>query len=208
MFGGSHIGNRRCEMQNTMAAAALSLLMAIGGGVAVAETGQGSSSSAAPPSQSSGQSATGPARPDRRGPVGFEEEEVETAPWTVQRVDTQKHTLVLEAPDGTQNTVNVPAGTPGFDSLKKGDQVQLDYFDAAVIEPSSNQASTAGSAKAGQPATSNGSPRKVRNIRKVGHSSNASMGDSSRNNMGHTDKPAAATDTGTSGTNHTAPATH
>lgn len=181
-------------MQNGMTAAALSFLMALGGGAALAETGgQGSSSSAAPPAQSSDQSGANAARGDKRGPVGFEEEEVETAPWTVQRVDTQKHNLVLQAPDGTQNTVNIPPGTPGFDSLKKGDQVQLDYFDAAVIEPAApNKVSGGSSGHGAQPAAGNASNRKVRNIRKVGPNSNA-------NDMGHTGSTTAPTDTGTSG---------
>jgi hypothetical protein len=155
-------------MLKTMSAAALSFLLAVGGGVAFAEGGGQAPSSAAPSSQSSGASAP---RANSPRAMGFEEEEVQTAPWTVQRIDQKNHDLVLRAPDGTQSTVNIPAGTPGFDSLKKGDQIQLDYFEAAVVGVPANSASKttqtgSGSTHAAANDTTN---RQVRSIRKVGH---------------------------------------
>lgn len=163
-------------MRKTMVATALSFLMAIGAGAALADTG-GHAPSAPAYSRAPGQQGTAANAP---AAVGFAEEEVQTAPWTVQRVDKQNHNLVLQAPDGTQNTVSIPAGTPGFDTLKKGDQIQLDYFDAAIVEPAGSPTSSSGS---GQKAASNDTGRKVRNIRKVGHNDN--MGRSNTNNAKH-----------------------
>lgn len=178
-------------MHKTMAVAALSFLMAVGGGAALAEAGGGQAapSAAAPSSEASGQPGNQKTRANAPGPVGFAEEEVQTAPWTVQRVDKKNHSLVLQAPDGTQNTVNIPAGTPGFDGLAKGDQVQLDYFDAAVIGvPASNQAGSTSASGGGQSAAANNTNRKVRNIRKVGHNGS--------NNMGHSGNSGTTGSTG------------
>ena len=168
-------------MHKTMAATALSFLMAVGGGVALADGG-GSASSSSAATSSSDQHAS---RAKMQGPVGFAEEEVETGPWTVERIDKQSRDMVLRAADGTQKTVNIDTGTPGFDSLKKGDRVELDYFDAAVIEPATNRASTsngsdqAKSASAsGQSASSNAGNRKVRSIRKVGQNTSHTGGTS------------------------------
>jgi hypothetical protein len=166
------LASRRCDMLKTMSAAALSFLLAVGGGVAFAESG----GHASPPpkatsSQASGQQGSHANNMPRA--VGFASEEVETAPWTVQSIDKQNRNLVLRGPDGTQNTVNIPAGTPGFDSLKKGDQIQLDYYEAAVVgvpantaKPSSQSGSNSGSA---QGTTDNNAHRQVRSIRKVDH---------------------------------------
>ncbi|HSS40865.1 MAG TPA: hypothetical protein VLT58_19025 [Polyangia bacterium] len=111
------------------------------------------------------------------GPVGFAEEEVSSAPLTVERVDQKNRNIVVRAADGTQSTVDIPAGTPGFDSLKKGDKIQLDYFAAAVFGPGNQQqgkrtsqngaASSGGPSSAGKSAAGNANHGKVRNIRKV-----------------------------------------
>jgi len=113
------------------------------------------------------------------GEVGFASEEVQTAPWTVERIDKQNRNLVLRAPDGTQNTVNIPPGTPGFDSLKKGDQIQLDYYEAAVVDvpantakPSSHSGSSSSSA---QGTNDKNAHRQVRNIRKVDQNNHSKM---------------------------------
>jgi hypothetical protein len=149
-------------MRKSMAATALSFLLAIGGGAALAD----SSSSHAD------------ARANRAAPVGFAEEEVTSAPLTVESVDMKNRNLVLRAPDGTKSTVDIPAGTPGFDTLKKGDKVQLDYFEAAVFGPGNPQQSnrtsqtgnttgTSSSNATGSSAPANANHGKVRNIRKV-----------------------------------------
>jgi len=175
-------------MHKTMAATALSFLMAVGGGVALAEAGGGQAapSAAAPSSQASGQSSNPKTGANTPGSVGFAEEEVQTAPWTVERVDKKNHNLVLQAPDGTQNTVDIPAGTPGFSGLAKGDQVQLDYFDAAFVGvPASNQASSTSAGSSSQSATANNTNRKVRNIRKVGHNNNNNNNNNNNSGQNH-----------------------
>jgi hypothetical protein len=112
--------------------------------------------------------------------VGFAEEEVTSAPLTVERIDKKNRNLVLRATDGTQSTVPIPAGTPGFDSLKQGDKVQIDYYAAEVFEPgqpanganqtgsTSNHGNQAGGTSSG---ATNGKATngKVRNIHKVGN---------------------------------------
>ncbi len=168
-------------MLKTMSAAALSVLLTVGGGVALAE-GSGQTPSPAASTQSSGQNG---ARANHApGAVGFEEEEVQTAPWTVERIDKKNHQLVVRAPDGTQNTMNIPSGTPGFDSLKQGDKIQLDYFEAAVVGVPGNSAkasSTAG-AGSGQAASNDNSNRQVRRIRKVNQNGNSSANHPSQQN--------------------------
>ncbi len=175
-------------MLKTMSAAALSFLLAVGGGVAFAETGH----QASPPSPTSSQTAAQPAsRAAVPAAVGFEEEDVQTAPWTVQRIDKQNRDLVLRAPDGTQNTVNIPAGTPGFDSLKKGDQVQLDYFEAAMVGVPGNTAKSASqNGSSSSTGHANADNRRVRSIRKVGQ--NGDTGPSG-NAAPHAKSPAAST---------------
>jgi hypothetical protein len=160
-------------MLKTMSAAALSFLLAVGGGVAFAASGGQAPSPAATSSASSGQKADHAAP----GAMGFEEEEVQTAPWTVERIDKKNHDLVLRAADGTQNTVNIPPGTPGFDSLKKGDKIELDYFEAAVIGVPGNSAKPSSQTGAGSGhANADNSNRRVRSIRKVQNNSTDQSG--------------------------------
>jgi hypothetical protein len=153
-------------MLKTMSAAALSLLLAGGGGIAFAA---GNSQDTPSTSRASQNATPQRSQANAPGPVGFEEEEVQTAPWTVERVDKQNHDLVLRAPDGTQSTVNIPPGTPGFDALKKNDKIQLDYFEAAVVGLPGNSAkpsSQTGAGTAGATAN-NATNKQVRRIRKV-----------------------------------------
>ncbi|MFL5303589.1 MAG: hypothetical protein ACJ8F1_00175 [Polyangia bacterium] len=154
-----------------MAATALTFLLAVGGGAALADSASGAKSQ---PQQTQAKS---------QGPVGFAEEEVTSAPLTVERVDKKNRNVVLRAADGTQSTVDIPSGTPGFDSLKKGDKVQLDYFAAAVFGPGNQQQGNRANANSGNAAAGNASQGKVRNIRKVddtgntGHSGTTSGSD-------------------------------
>jgi hypothetical protein len=184
-------------MHKTMAATALSFLLAIGGGVALANTtsgNQGSSSAGTTSSDTTGSQASEhqgtranrQATPaNNQAPVGFAEEEVSSGPFTVQSVDKKNRNLVLHAPDGTQSTVNIPTGTPGFDSLNKGDEIQLDYFAAAAWGPANQQANRAsqnGSMQRSSSNQGNGAANnhigRVSNIRKVNGKTN--MGSSNR----------------------------
>lgn len=165
-------------MRKSMAATALSFLLAMGGGAALADSSSSGRSHSSPATSTSQAPASSSSKhTDRQAnqpaAVGFAEEEVTSAPLTVESVDMKNRNLVVRAPDGTKSTVDIPAGTPGFDTLKKGDKVQLDYFAAAVFGPSNpqqpNRTSQTGSganANAGSTA-SNANHGKVRNIRKV-----------------------------------------
>ncbi len=197
-------------MHKTMAATALSFLLALGGGVALANSNSNSNSnsghqgsSSTQGSQQQGTEANPKAtQPGGQVPVGFAEEEVTSGPFTVQSVDKKNRNLVLRAPDGTQSTVNIPSGTPGFDPLKKGDKVQLDYFAAAVFGPGNQQGNGANQngsmqgSSSGQANTgANNHVGKVRNIRKVNDTANTgnsggaqdtgAQGSGSRTNQGN-----------------------
>lgn len=186
-------------MRETMAATALSFLMAVGGGAALANSnpgGQTAPSSATPSSETSGSQASGQKGTQANGqaPEGFAEEEVTSAPLTVEKVDKKNRNLVLRAPDGTQSTVDIPSGTPGFDSLKKGDKVEIDYFAAEVFGPGNqkgNNANQAGSTSNGSSNQGGGSSSanqngmgRVHNIRKVGSASHTGNSGNS-GNMGN-----------------------
>ncbi len=171
-------------MHKTMVGMALSFLMAVGGGAALANSssgGQNPSYAPAPSSENSGSQASGQTgqkgtQANGRAPTGFAEEEVTSPPFTVEHIDKKNHSLALRAPDGTQSTVDIPPGTPGLDALQKGDRVQLDYFAAEVFGPGSqkaNRASQNGSAANGSSSSAhpNGIGR-VHNIRKLGNNGN------------------------------------
>jgi hypothetical protein len=189
-------------MRNGMGALAVSFLMAAGGGAALANSNSGDQKPSSTSSQTPGSSASqasGKQQPhgqaNGQAPVGFAEEEVTSGPLTVERIDKTKRNLVVRAPDGTQNTLDIPTGTPGFDSLKKGDTVQIDYFAAEVFgagqapNGANQTASTSnhGSDQTGS-ASSGANHGKVRNIHKVGNG----------NKTGHSPNTGAM---GTSGAN-------
>ena len=198
-------------MRKTMAATALSFLLSVGGGVALANSTsgtQGSSAAGTTPPQSSGSHGSDQqgTQANGQGPAGFAEEEVTSAPFTVQSVDKKNRTLVLRAPDGTQSTVNIPSGTPGFDSLNKGEEVQVDYFAAEVFGPGNQQGNRANQNGANQNGSMQGSSSsqanagtnnhigKVRNIRKVNN--NGNMGNSAHTQDTGAQGSGAGTDPG------------
>jgi hypothetical protein len=83
-------------------------------------------------------------------PVAFEQEEAMSAPFTVESIDQANRRLVVQSPDGTRSTVTVPPNTAGFDTLKKGDQVALDYYKSSVLS-----LTPSGGPAAGAPAAPN-----------------------------------------------------
>jgi hypothetical protein len=40
---------------------------------------------------------------------------------------------MLKAEDGTETTVNVPSDVKAFDTLKKGDKVDIDYYESLAV---------------------------------------------------------------------------
>ena len=167
-------------MRKTMAATAMGFFLAVAGGAAFANTnsGTGSASATAPSSGTATPQASPQNGAQDNAPVGFAEEEIRSAPLTVERVDTKNRKMVLRAPDGTQSTVDIPVGTPGFDSLKKGDQVQIDYVAAEVFREGGAQGNQAkqgaSTSNSGSKASgSNNGIGRVHNIHKVDNSGNA-----------------------------------
>jgi hypothetical protein len=96
-------------------------------GIARADTGHMGPSA---PSQAAG---AAPSAGTNTNPVAVEQEEVMSAPFTVESIDRANRRVVVESPDGARSTVNVSPNAPGFDTLKRGDQVELDYYKSSVL---------------------------------------------------------------------------
>ncbi|HEY6477207.1 MAG TPA: hypothetical protein VI456_11545 [Polyangia bacterium] len=77
-------------------------------------------------------------------PVAFEQQEVMSAPFSVESIDRANRRVVVQSPDGARSTVNVTPDAPGFDTLKKGDQVELDYFKSSVVSLAPSGAASSG----------------------------------------------------------------
>lgn len=56
-----------------------------------------------------------------------------SASATVKKVDTGKRKLVLQDQQGEEFTVKVDESVKNFDAIKKGDKVQLDYFESVSL---------------------------------------------------------------------------
>ena len=65
-------------------------------------------------------------------PVAMREELV-TIPVTVENVDKKNRTLVVRTSDGEKITMSVPSGMKGFDSLKKRDKMDADYYRSVAV---------------------------------------------------------------------------
>lgn len=76
-------------------------------------------------------------------PVAIEQEEVMRAPFTVESIDRANRKVVVQSPDGARSTVNVAPDAQGFDTLKRGDQVELDYYKSAVLSLAPSRPSAA-----------------------------------------------------------------
>jgi len=70
------------------------------------------------------------------GPVSIGEplaSEATTAPFSVERIDRSKRSMVVQGADGSRMTVRVAPAVEGFDKLERGDQVELDYYASTVL---------------------------------------------------------------------------
>ena len=61
------------------------------------------------------------------------EAELVTAPFTVDGIDKSNRKLTLRGPGGDQTTVTVPPDVQGFDKLKKGDKIDVDYYQSLAV---------------------------------------------------------------------------
>jgi hypothetical protein len=66
------------------------------------------------------------------------ESETTTAPFSVENVDRTSRLIVVQGADGSRMTVRLAPEVAGLDELRKGDQVELDYYPATVLSFGSN----------------------------------------------------------------------
>jgi hypothetical protein len=66
-------------------------------------------------------------------PVAVEQERLVAGPFTVDSVDRSARKVTVRGPDGTQTTIDVSPNATGFDNLKPGDRVDLDYYSSTVV---------------------------------------------------------------------------
>jgi cold shock CspA family protein len=52
---------------------------------------------------------------------------------TVKGINRSDRSVILKKDDGEETTVNVPAAVKGFDTLKLGDKVDIDYYESLAI---------------------------------------------------------------------------
>jgi hypothetical protein len=52
---------------------------------------------------------------------------------TITGIDNTDRSVLLKASDGTENWIRVPASVAGFDRLKMGDWVNVDYYQSLAI---------------------------------------------------------------------------
>src|SRR6478609_2487207 len=56
-----------------------------------------------------------------------------SASATVEKVDLKKRTLLLKNEQGEEFKVNVPEKVTRLDAIKKGDMINLDYYEAVTL---------------------------------------------------------------------------
>jgi hypothetical protein len=95
----------------------------------------------------------------RAADLPTDQEQVTHAPFSVEAVDRADRKLVLQSPGGGAMTVRVASTVDGFDQLKKGDEVQIDYFLPSVVSLDTGAASSRlAMAERTEPATRANSP--------------------------------------------------
>jgi cold shock CspA family protein len=52
---------------------------------------------------------------------------------TVKGINRSDRSVILKKDDGEETTVHVPEGVKGFDTLKMGDKVDVDYYESLAI---------------------------------------------------------------------------
>jgi hypothetical protein len=78
------------------------------------------------------QGTTTPSGEETQAPVASMAE-VATMTARVEKVDAKKRKLTLKDPDGKSFTVQVPQEVPGMDKVKKGDKVDLTYYESVAV---------------------------------------------------------------------------
>lgn len=91
-------------------------------------------------------------------PVAVQEELV-TIPVTVEEIDKKSRTMTVKTTNGERLTLSVPPDVQGFDKVKKGDKIDIDYYRAVAVRviPSG----TGGGANAEAPTAAGGKGPKM-----------------------------------------------
>jgi hypothetical protein len=61
------------------------------------------------------------------------EEDLVTIPVTVEDIDKKNRTMTVRTADGDRIPLTVPADVQGFDKLKKGEKIDIDYYRAVAV---------------------------------------------------------------------------
>lgn len=73
--------------------------------------------------------------------------EVMGAPFTVESVDRDGRSLVVQSPDGLRTTIRVAPTADGFESVGTGDRIALDYYPSSVVALAGPKARVTGHAR-------------------------------------------------------------
>jgi hypothetical protein len=83
--------------------------------------------------QTGTQGAQGSAGSQAAPPPAALEEELVTIPVTVDGIDKKNRTMTVRTADGERIPLTVGPDVQNFDSLKKGDKVDIDYYRAVAV---------------------------------------------------------------------------
>lgn len=64
---------------------------------------------------------------------GHEQSRLTHMAATVSAIDHSTRNLTLKTEDGRETTINVPTDMKAFDTLKKGDKVDIDYYESLAV---------------------------------------------------------------------------
>jgi translation initiation factor IF-1 len=70
--------------------------------------------------------------PPAESPMGVKSEMV-TVPVTIEDVDKRNRTMTVRTPDGERITVATPGELKELEKVKKGDKVEIDYYQAVAV---------------------------------------------------------------------------
>jgi Cu/Ag efflux protein CusF len=75
-----------------------------------------------------------PSQPSQmQNPPGQKQSQMMSMTTTVAKVDLKKREVTVKAPDGSPMMIQVPENVPNLDNLKRGDRVQIDYYESVAL---------------------------------------------------------------------------
>jgi hypothetical protein len=64
---------------------------------------------------------------------GTEQSQLTHMTATITGIDKSDRSVMLKSEDGTETAINVPSDVKAFDTLKKGDKVDIDYYQSLAV---------------------------------------------------------------------------